>query len=311
MRIDDKKSNTEFSAQDISSNDNPPQHIPVLLDASLRLMSPKSNDRYLDLTAGLGGHARAFLSSTGSYKTACLVDRDSSAIASLNDLAKMGTRLIHSDFLQAINQLKQEQQTFDLIMVDLGVSSPQLDKPERGFSFMRDGPLDMRMDQTSSLTAAEFINSSSHEQLVHVIVEYGEEPIARARRYAKAIGEARPLSSTAQLAKIIADAHVGGWQRIHPATRTFQAIRIAINQELSQIEAALPILPSLLNSGGRLGIISFHSLEDRLVKQFFNDQAKSGYEAELAIVTKKPISGTEDVHNLRARSAKLRVAVKK
>lgn len=295
----------------MSIKEHPPLHVPVLLDATLEILKPTRHESYLDLTAGYGGHAEAFLSRTQEYESSCLVDRDKSAIEQLSRFTNQGVRLIHDDFVSASRQLIEEGRTFDLIMVDLGVSSPQLDKAERGFSFTKSGPLDMRMDQNQALTAEQYINTARREELIGVIKDFGEESYSTARRYADAIIAARPLRTTDQLAQAILHAHVGGWQKTHPATRTFQAVRIAINQELRQIELLLPLIPALLAPGGRVGIISFHSLEDRLVKRWLADEARSGYEARLDILTRKPRAGTEDVHNLRSRSAKLRVAVKK
>lgn len=296
----------------MSIKEHPPHHVPVLLDAVIQELSPQRGEHYLDLTAGYGGHARAIIDTTHAPKSACLVDRDAFAIAHLDELASQGARILHSDFVTASHQLIAEQQQFDIVLADLGVSSPQLDRSERGFSFRQSGPLDMRMDQSQTRTAAEYLLQTSENELARVIADYGEEPRSIARRYAKAIKQSPVrLETTDQLAELIERHHVGGWQRIHPATRTFQAIRIAINSELEQVETLLPLLPQLLNPGGRVGIISFHSLEDRLVKRYFADQAASGYEAELTVLTKKPILGTDDVHNPRARSAKLRVAVKK
>ena len=294
----------------MSIKEHPPQHVPVLLAASLELLQPSSGDRYLDLTAGYGGHASAFLERTGSYKTSVLVDRDENAIKCLQPLAEKGVRLLHTDFLSAARGLVDENEQFDLLLVDLGVSSPQLDKSERGFSFQMDGPLDMRMDPSQALDARTYLQQVREGDLASIIHTYGEEPLGVARRYAKAIKAATPIDTTAQLAELIASHHVGKWQKIHPATRTFQAIRIAVNDELGQIEQMLPLIPKLLRKGGRAGIISFHSLEDRLVKRYFAEQAHAGYEAELTLINKKPRSGIEDVYNPRARSAKLRVAVK-
>lgn len=295
----------------MSIKEHPPQHVPVLLDACLELLDPKDGERYLDLTAGYGGHAQAILERTSNYRHSCLVDRDEFAIQRLSRFAEAGVELRHQDFASASQQLVVEGRQFDIILVDLGVSSPQLDRAERGFSFTRDGPLDMRMDPRQALDAKTYINKVSVTELAEVIHRYGEEPIGVARRYAQAIVKGRPYETTRELADTIMNAHVGKWQKIHPATRTFQAIRIQINQELSQIETMLPLLPKLLAHGGRAGIISFHSLEDRLVKRYFAEQADSGYEAELSVLTRKPRSGAEDVHNPRSRSAKLRVAVKK
>ena len=281
----------------MSIKEHPPQphsakqyelHVPVLLQASLRLLAPRPGDRYLDLTAGYGGHAQAFLEQTQNYAGACLVDRDEFAIRKLAPLH------------------------YDVIVVDLGVSSPQLDHDARGFSFMQAGPLDMRMDRRQARTAEQVVNTYSRAELVRIITQYGEEQPRFAARIAAAIQAHRPITSTTQLAGIILDQHHGRWQKTHPATRTFQALRIEVNQELRQVEQLLPRLPHLLRPGGRVGIISFHSLEDRLVKRFLKEQAHAGFEAELALLNKKPLSGaTEDVHNPRARSAKLRAAVKK
>lgn len=296
----------------MSIKEHPPLHVPVLLKSTLETLRPKEGENYLDLTAGYGGHARAVLSLTNNYGESCLVDRDEFAIKHLADLAQRGTRLLHTDFLSAAEQLVKEGKQFSLILLDLGVSSPQLDIPERGFSFTYDGPLDMRMDSTQSKTAQELVNRSSEAELFRIIREYGEEPTGVARRYAKAIVANRPFNRTGELAEAIRAAHIGRWQKIHPATRTFQAIRIAVNGELDQIEGVMPLLPKLLRSGGRVGVISFHSLEDRIVKRYFAEQRSAGFEAELDILTKKPLEGSaNDVHNPRARSAKFRAAVKK
>lgn len=293
----------------MSIKEHPPQHVPVLLEASLDVLQPARGDRYLDLTAGYGGHAEAFLAQTESYDTAVLVDRDEFAISTLKRFADRGTRLLNTDFASAAQDLVEAGETFDLILVDLGVSSPQLDNASRGFSFQTDAPLDMRMDQRQAVSAADYLRRVSERDLADVLHRYGEEPIGAARRYAHAIVTKRPRT-TEELADAVLSAHHGRWQHTHPATRTFQAIRIAINDELGQIEQMLTTLPALLKPGGRVGIISFHSLEDRLVKQYLQEQTRAGYEAELALLTKKPRDGTEDVHNPRARSAKLRAAVK-
>jgi 16S rRNA (cytosine1402-N4)-methyltransferase len=285
------------------------QHIPVLLEQVLSLLAPRPEETYLDLTAGRGGHARAIIGKIGSASNATLVDRDDDAIADLQPLQQAGAHLIKSDFASVVRTLANQQKQFSIILLDLGVSSPQLDNAERGFSFRNSGPLDMRMDQSQTVTAAEIVNTWSEDRLAETIREYGEEP--RARAIARAISESRPLSTTAELAAVVARIHRGKWGKIHPATRTFQAIRIALNDELEQLSQTLHLLPKILVPEGRVAIISFHSLEDRLVKQFFKEQAEAGYEAELRILTKKPISGaTDDVHNPRARSAKLRAAVK-
>ncbi len=299
------------------STEHPPHHVPVLLEAMLRTLTPADGENYLDLTAGYGGHASAFLAKTNNYTDSVLVDRDDYAIEHLSFLEQKGTRLLHTDFLTAARSLVEEGRQFSLVVIDLGVSSPQLDQGNRGFSFTKNGPLDMRMDRRQAVSAAEVVNESSSSDLAQIIHDYGEEPYSQARKIADAIVANRPFSETAPLAAVIADTVRGrpgkpSGRRIHPATRTFQALRIAVNDELGQIEHLLPLLPKLLKPGGRVGVISFHSLEDRLVKRYFKDQADAGYEAELQIETKKPLHGaTDDVHNPRSRSAKLRIAVKK
>ena len=295
------------------SKEHPPHlHVPVLLDATLRELAPKAGESYLDLTAGYAGHAQAVLSVTKNYLESVLVDRDDYAIAHLKPLEDQGIRLMHTDFATAAQQLVEEGRAFDMILIDLGVSSPQLDQGERGFSFSHNGPLDMRMDRTSGRTAADLVNTASISELATIIHDYGEEPYSQAKHLAEQIAANRPFHDTETLANLIKQTYRGRQGRIHPATRTFQALRIAVNDELGQIEATLPLLPKLLTKGGRVGVISFHSLEDRLVKRFFKEQIAAGYEAELDILTKHPISGaTDDVHNPRSRSAQLRVAVKK
>lgn len=285
-------------------------HIPVLLEDTVRLLAPKANETYLDLTAGYGGHASHIAAVVGEPNVT-LVDRDENAIATLHTYAERGARLIHKDFLQAAHGLVANGERFDMVLVDLGVSSPQLDRAERGFSIKRDGPLDMRMDPRQSLTAETIVNRYSRAELVSILESYGEERHGAAERIAKAIIKARPLHTTADLAAVVLSAHRGKYQPVHPATRTFQAIRIACNDELTQVRELMPLLPKLLKKDGRACIISFHSLEDRIVKQYFAEIAASGYEAELAIPEKAIKGATHDVHNPRARSAILRSAVKK
>jgi len=292
--------------------DEPRLHVPVLLDTTLAMLQPIKGEKYLDLTAGYGGHASRILERTENYAESVLVDRDEYATQHLEALTKKGARLLHTDFVTAATQLCEEGKRFDIVLIDLGVSSPQLDMAERGFSFTHNGPLDMRMDDRQDVTAATLVNTLPKDKLVRIITEYGEEPLGFARRIADAIVKARPIDTTEQLAELIRAEYRGKWKKIHPATRTFQALRIAVNDELGQIEQMLPMLPRLLEKGGRVGVISFHSLEDRLVKRYFAEQKQAGLEAELDILTKKPLAGdTYDVHNPRSRSAKLRVAVKK
>ena len=287
-------------------------HVPVLLDATLDLLNPQPGETYLDLTVGYGGHAEAFLAATKNSAGAVLVDRDENAIGELQRFEQNGATLLHTDFVSAARQLAADGKTFDVIVVDLGVSSPQLDRGERGFSFTKNGPLDMRMDPSQPLSASEVVNTYSYDSLVDILVRYGEERLQFARRIAAEICKRRPLTTTSELADLVVTLHRGKWQRTHPATRTFQALRIEVNQELAQVEAVLPLLPRLLHQNGRVGVISFHSLEDRLIKRFFKEQAEAGYEAELTLLNKKPLDGaTYDVHNPRSRSAKLRGAVKK
>jgi 16S rRNA (cytosine1402-N4)-methyltransferase len=291
----------------------PPQvlHIPVLLDATLELLQPKEGESYLDLTAGYGGHAKAFMQRTGKQASSTLVDRDDYAIGKLSELANDNIRLLHTDFVSAAKALIEEGKQFDIVLIDLGVSSPQLDQGERGFSFKNKGPLDMRMDRRQELTAAILVNTAKVAELERIIHQYGEEPTGVAKRIALAIVKNRPFVTTEQLADLILQEHRGKRGKIHPATRTFQALRIAVNAELQQVETVLPLLPQLMRPKGRVGIISFHSLEDRLVKRYFAEQKADGLEAELQSLTKKPVDGAiSDVSNPRARSAKLRAAVK-
>jgi 16S rRNA (cytosine1402-N4)-methyltransferase len=283
-------------------------HVPVLLEAVLDVLAPQSGETYLDLTAGYGGHASAILEITDNAAGMTLVDRDSHAIGCLQTLKEQGTQLIHQDFAGAATELADASKQFDMILLDLGVSSPHLDNAERGFSFQADAELDMRMDSRQELTAYTVVNEYSEAKLTRVLRDYGEEP--RARQIAQAIIAQRPIRSTLQLAALVEEIYRRRG-KIHPATRTFQALRIAVNQELTQLETTLPLLLQLLQPGGRVAVISFHSLEDRLVKSFFKTEAQKGYEAELQVLTKKPISGaTHDVLNRRARSAQLRAAIK-
>jgi 16S rRNA (cytosine1402-N4)-methyltransferase len=294
----------------MSIKDNP-IHLPVLLDDVVKLLDPQKGESYLDLTAGYGGHASVILEKTGNYHGSVLVDRDDYAIQHLSSLTTKRAQLMHTDFLSAAKKLVEENKQFDLLLVDLGVSSPQLDQSDRGFSFKNSGPLDMRMDRRQETSAETLVNEASVSELTRIIHEYGDEPFRQAQAIANAIVSARPLQETAELAEVVARTIRGKWGKTHPATRTFQALRIAVNDELQQVEQLLPLIPRLLAPKGRVAIISFHSLEDRLVKRYFKDQRDAGFEAELTELTKKPIAGNlHDVHNPRARSAKLRAAVK-
>lgn len=286
------------------------EHVPVLVDPVLQYLDPQDGDSYLDLTAGYGGHAGRILERTHAPSAATLVDRDGNAIAALHSFETQGARLLQQDFLTASQTLIAEGKQYDIILADLGLSSPHLDNASRGFAFGQNGPLDMRMDQTQTLDASTVVNTYAVADLQQIIKQYGEEP--RARAIAQAIIAARPLSTTQELADTIRSAVPKGG-KTHPATRSFQAIRIAVNDELELLRASLPLWFRLLAPRGRIGVISFHSLEDRLVKRAFQEVAGDRYDAELLLLTKKPAIAdrTELVFNPRARSAKLRAAVKK
>ncbi|MBR2989681.1 16S rRNA (cytosine(1402)-N(4))-methyltransferase RsmH [Candidatus Saccharibacteria bacterium] len=287
-------------------------HKPVLLSEVLSVLEPQPNEAYLDLTAGYAGHASAILDVTRNYKNSALVDRDDYAVKILKGKYKSEPiEILHMDFYSAALQLLQCGKTYDLILADFGVSSPQLDQGERGFSFMNDGPLDMRMDRRQDLTAAEIINHWSERELVEIFEKYGEMSPGFSQKVARVIRLNRPFETTGQLADVIAKNTAKS--RIHPATRVFQAIRIVVNDELGLIEKTLPLLPRLLKPGGRLAIITFHSLEDRLVKDYFKKASSLGEESELIIINKKPITAEklELVNNPRSRSAKLRGAYKR
>ena len=287
------------------------EHIPVLLEAVLKYLNPREGDSYLDLTGGYGGHAKAVIEMTKNPKGAVLVDRDPNAVKSLRErFSETGVEIIQKDFLAASEKLVSQGKQFDLIMADLGISSPHLNQASRGFSIQKDGPLDMRMDTTQELTAERVINSSSEKELAEILQKYGEEP--KARVIAKLIVRERPLKTTHELANLVAKAWPGH-SKVHPATRTFQALRVAVNNELELLRLSLPIwFDQLLAPGGRIVIISFHSLEDRLVKRALQEAAGDRYDAILQLVTKHPVAADESeiVFNPRARSAKLRAAAK-
>lgn len=286
-------------------------HEPVLLNEVLEVLSPKQGDRYLDLTAGYGGHASKVLDLTGSLTQSTLVDRDENAQKHLRELfGAQDVDLRHTDFLSAARALVAEGRQYELILADLGVSSPHLNVSERGFSIQGTGPLDMRMDSRQEVTAGTILNTYSEEDLTFILKQYGEEP--KAKQIARLIVENRPLKTTDELASIASKVWPG-YSRTHPATRTFQAIRIAVNNEIGLLTESLPLWFKLLAPGGRIAIISFHSLEDRIVKEAFKTAGGNRYDAELTILTKRPITASknETVFNPRARSAKLRAAVKK
>lgn len=288
-------------------------HSPVLIQEVLGCLDPKPGQSYLDLTAGYGGHAAAIIEATGAPKEAVLVDRDEYAVKALKKrFADQGVKILKSEFLSTLVNLAGESRKFNMVLADLGLSSPHLENAERGFSFSKPGPLDMRMDQSQQLSADYIVNHSKQADLAGILKKYGEEP--RADTVARAIVASRPVKDTEQLATTIAKAvgFRGRIGKIHPATKSFQAIRIAVNDELEQLEQGLPIMAELLAPGGRLAVISFHSLEDRIVKRFFAEKAGNTYDAELRLLTKKPITASREeiVSNPRARSAKLRAAAK-
>ena len=279
-------------------------HEPVLVDESLGFLEPATGKLYVDATVGTGGHAEALLAH-GAHVIG--VDRDPHALAlacaRLKPFAER-VQLVQGDFrdLPALVSAVLPG-PLDGILFDLGVSSLQFDSPERGFSFAADGPLDMRMDPDGPTTAADLVNHLSEPDLARILWEYGEERYAR--RVARAIVRARPIHTTGELASLAARLYPPGRHRIHPATRTFQALRIAVNDELGALAAALPAAPGLLPTGGTICAISFHSLEDRIVKRFLRGEAVAG---RVEVLTKKPVVPGEDeiARNPRARSAKLR-----
>jgi len=294
----------------IHQNQNTNQkHTPVLLEEVLQYLEPKEGDSYLDLTAGYGGHATVVLEKTKSAELSVLVDRDENAVAALEQKFGGKTPILQMDFQAASEKLLSENRKFDVILADLGVSSPHLNEADRGFAISLDGPLDMRMDQTQELTAKTIVNSYSEADLAVLIRKYGEEP--KAKQIARLIVQNGPFQTTTELANIVRRAWPGH-SRVHPATRTFQALRIAVNDELGLLERSLPLWVKLLKPGGRIGVISFHSLEDRIVKQFFKELGGDRYDATVHLLTNRPITASpnELVFNPRARSAKLRAAVK-
>ncbi|MBR2710295.1 16S rRNA (cytosine(1402)-N(4))-methyltransferase RsmH [Candidatus Saccharibacteria bacterium] len=286
------------------------QHIPVLLSEVMATLKPNVGEAYLDLTAGYGGHAKSILDVTLNYKDSILVDRDKFAADYISQKFNDKITIMNTDFYDAVLQLIECGKTFDMILADFGVSSPQLDNEERGFSYKNDGPLDMRMDKRQDLTASEIVNHWSERDLVNIFIDYGEEKPGRAKMLAREIVTHRPIKTTKELADIILSK--SRYSNTHPASKIFQAIRIAVNDELGEIEKTLPLLPKLLNKNGRLAIITFHSLEDRLVKNYFKEATSHGEESALRIVNKKPLIAepNELVINPRARSAKLRVAAR-
>jgi len=315
--------------------DTPAGHIPVLLAETLEGLALVPGATAIDCTLGGAGHAAAILAATAPDGRLLGLDADPAAIARGHDrLAQYGARVsLRQTSFRHLAQVAQEAgfTGVQAILLDLGISSFQLAEEQRGFSFLTAGPLDMRMDPQADLTAETIVNHWPQEELADLIFQYGEEP--RSRRIARAITEARPLHTTQELADVVSRA-VGGQrgQRLHPATRTFQALRIAVNDELGALEAVLPQAVALLAPGGRLAVIAFHSLEDRIVKRFLQRETRDcicdlndeglrparlargactcGHHATLHAVTRKPIQPAEAevAGNPRSRSAKLRIA---
>jgi 16S rRNA (cytosine1402-N4)-methyltransferase len=304
---------------------NPP-HVSVLYQQIITALRPKSPGRYVDATVGAGGHAWGILTQ-GSPDAQLLgldVDQGALVIASQR-LSSFGSRvrLAHSSYIALSSELLTSGwDHVDGIVIDLGLSSMQIDSPERGFSFMKDGPLDMRFNPSQSVSAADLVNNAPEGELADILWRYGEENASR--RIARAIIHARPLNTTLELATLIAK-NIGRAGKIHPATRSFQALRIAVNRELSSLSEFLPQAIQALAPGGRLAVISFHSLEDRIVKQYFRQESKDcicppeqpvctcKHKASIIEINRHPIEADpEEIdQNPRARSAKLRIAEKK
>ncbi len=308
-------------------------HQPVLLTEVINALQPRSGGIYIDGTVGAGGHAAAILKASAPDGQLYGLDQDENALALAGkQLSEFGDRvhLLHANFDQ-LHRLSRQVPipSADGILLDLGVSSMQFDQPERGFSFQADGPLDMRMDPSATETAADLVNHLPEGDLADLIYRYSEE--RHSRRIARAIVQDRPFERTQELADLIARVvrpgkrGQRGKSKIHPATRTFQALRIAVNDELGALERVLPQAIAQLAPGGRLAIISFHSLEDRIVKKYFQQEARDcicppeqpvctcRHKATIHIITKKPITPSlaEIDVNPRARSAKLRVVASK
>lgn len=306
-------------------------HIPVLADEVRELLAVKPGETVVDATFGAGGHSRLLAADLRGSGKLVAIDRDPGAKAFF-DRFKAATpgvdlRFLRGDFAIVLSQLAANDVGADVILLDLGISSMQVDRPERGFSYATDAPLDMRMDPSSEPSAAEIVNTWSDRELAQIFRRYGEErfsvPIARAivRRR-----ETEPFSRTAELVDTIKAAipTPARFGEGHPAKRVFQALRIAVNDELGQLERALPAALQMLRPGGRLAVISFHSLEDRIVKRFFVAEAKGctcppdfpacacGKEPTVRVLTSKPVrAGTDELEdNPRSASAKLRAAVK-
>lgn len=309
-------------------------HTPVLLTEVIEGLQVRPDGIYLDCTFGRGGHTRAILDKLAPHARVVAIDRDPEAVAVGRALAAKDPRvsIVHANF-DRIGLVAAEHQvtgSVDGVLLDLGVSSPQLDDETRGFSFQDDGPLDMRMDRTRGVSAAEWLASASGDEIARVLRDYGEE--RHARRIARAIVERRadtPIETTRQLADIASAAQAGGRRRAgargkHPATRTFQALRIHINDELQALDATLDQVPDILAPEGRLAVISFHSLEDRRVKRFMRARSRGptapkgmpvvpdGAPPVLRTIGRAIRAGSDEVRaNARARSAVLRIAARR
>ena len=292
------------------------RHVPVLSQDVIRYLAVREGGTYLDCTLGLAGHASQIARLLGAEGHLIGFDRDPKALElagqRLKALAEeLGEAMPRVTLIgEAFSSVAQHVApgTLDGLLADFGVSSMQLDEPERGFSFQTDGPLDMRQDTRQGVTAAQVVNEMDESDLANLIYEYGEE--RRSRRIARAIVRARPVTTTGQLARIVAgSAPALKSDRIHPATRTFQALRIHVNRELDEIKDLLEAAPKLLKPSGRLVVISFHSLEDRIAKDVLREVQARG---EWTVLTRKPVAAdeAETNHNPRARSAKLRAAEK-
>jgi 16S rRNA (cytosine1402-N4)-methyltransferase len=294
-----------------------PQHVPVLLDEAMEYLNVRPGGVIVDATLGLAGHSSAIAKRLGGKGKLICFDRDPEAMekakARLDEVAaELGAEMpkvvyVAKAFSEAASEIKPG--SLDGLLADFGVSSLQLDEAHRGFSFRTDGPLDMRMDTRSGETAEQVVNQEDENVLADLIYEFGEE--RRSRRIARAIVRARPITTTAELARIVAAEAppMNTGEKIHPATRTFQALRIRVNNELGEIQSLLKSAGSLLKPGGRLVLISFHSLEDRLVKDAF----KAAKDAKVfEVLTKKPVVAAEQeqMRNPRSRSAKMRAAEK-
>jgi 16S rRNA (cytosine1402-N4)-methyltransferase len=305
----------------------PTEHVPVLAPELIALTGPQPGELAVDCTFGGGGHARLVAERIGPTGTLICVDRDPAAAERFAELEpELGTqaRFIRADFADALAELGREGVAADVVYMDLGISSMQVDAWERGFSYSYDAPLDMRMDPSAALSARELVNEWPERRIAQLLREFGEERHARA--IASAIVAARPFSTTAELVDVIRDAVPPAYRfgRGHPAKRTFQALRIAVNSELESLDRALPAAWELLREGGRFGAISFHSLEDRRVKRFLADRARGcvcppelpvcqcGHEPEARLLTRRAVAPTaaEMEENPRSRSAHLRAAVK-